>query len=126
MRHLRAVQVDLGEQGQGWHYASTSRRGGHPLGYCAEHPPHATEQEARVCYRLYQRAHVKIGGRNLSWTSCTARPYGEKCPHPARDAAWVEGDGYALAPLCSEHLSYTHALVALHLDDDKAGDSWES
>jgi hypothetical protein len=38
----------------GWHYTRRNDDRIHPIGYCADHAPHETEQEARVCYRNYE------------------------------------------------------------------------
>lgn len=119
MRHLTAHQLPEG----GWHYASTHRTGGYPLGYCAEHEPHATEDEARECYRRWQRDHVKLDdGGKWSWGNCHVKG----CDNPARNGVTIEGDGYALAFLCDEHHDREHALTALGLDGDRAGDAWIS
>lgn len=131
MRHHTAVHVEL-DEGSGWRYASTSRRGGHPLGYCADHF-HDTEHEARVCFRLWQRAHVEPHG-TWSWGNCMARgnfrelPEGanEKCKKPANNGWHINGDGYSLALLCEEHNHWDYAVVALYLDSDEAGDAWQS
>lgn len=118
MRHLTAIQLPEG----GWHYASASRRGGHPIGYCAEHEPHATEDEARACYRRWQRDHVTLDGGRWSWGGCDVK----ECDNPARNGVTIAGDGYALAILCDDHHDREHALSALGLDGDRAGDSWQS
>lgn len=119
--HTAAPKAD----GTGFHYVSLNKRhGGHPLGYCAEHAPHATEDEARACYRAWQRDHVRIDGATLrSWTDCH---HVTGCEEPTRSAATIEGDGYRVAPLCPEHMATEHAIPALGLADDLAGDSWES
>lgn len=114
MRHLTAVRI-----GSGWRYASLSRRGGYPLGDCADHL-HDTEAEARECYSAFLRAHVKLDGK-CSWNRCSVRG----CGNPANQTARVEGDGYRLAVLCPEHLTLEHAYEALHLNGP-AGDAWES
>lgn len=117
MRHLTAAQ--RGKDG-GWHYVSMSSRGGHPLGYCAEHEPHPTEAEARECYTAYQRDNVEPNGR-WSWGCCDV----EGCDNPARDGWHVSDDGYSLAVLCSEHNNRDQAIIALGLNRP-AGDAWQS
>lgn len=94
MRHLTAVQLPEG----GWHYASASRRGGYPLGYCAEHEPHSTEDEARECYRKWQRDHVKMDGGVWSWGGCDVRG----CDNPAPE--WRRDQGRLL---CARPFSVT-------------------
>lgn len=123
MRHHTAAQKGDG----GWHYVSMSRDGGHPLGYCAEHEPHATEAEARECYAQYRRDNVTLDGK-CGWTRCTYLPAGAdrySCDNPANQFASIKGDGYAMAPLCEEHLTIDHAIDALHLIG-AAGDAWQS
>ena len=127
MRHHTAVEVDLGERGKGWHYASLGKRGGGPIGACAEHAPHPTEAEARACYQACLRTRVRLDHR-VSWTSCHFQ-YGHdadipRCPNPTQGAASY-GE-YSLTPLCPEHLTLEHALTALGLDKAEAGDSWQS
>lgn len=118
MMHYTAHQLSEG----GWHYASVSRRGGHALGYCAEHGPHATEAEARQCFRRWQRDHLKMDNGTWSWGNCHV----QGCDNPARQGVGIEGDGYALAILCEDHHDREHALTALGLDEDQAHDSWVS
>jgi hypothetical protein len=125
VRHHTAVEVDLGEQGKGWHYASLSRRGGHPLGYCTDHAPHPTEAEARTCYQQYLRDHIRLDGGPTSWGNCVARlDDGTRCKNPANRYATC--GPYSHAHLCDEHLTREHAVIALGLDSDQAGESWES
>ena len=119
MRHHTAAPLT---DGSGWHYASVHRsRGGYPLGYCADHGPHPTADEARRCYRQWQRDHVGLDGK-CSWTSCDVKG----CEKPANSYARIDGDGYAMATLCEDHLTIRHALTALGLDGDLAGDAWQS
>lgn len=109
-------------EGGGWHYVSVGRDGGYLLGYCAEHEPHATEAEARECYRRWQCDNIVLGEGKWSWGSCEVRG----CDNPARNGARIKGDGYHLALLCDEHNDREHAVVALGLEDDRAGDAWVS
>ena len=113
MMYSRAAQL---ADGSGWHYVT----GGHPIGYCTEHAPHATEAEARECYARWQRDHVAKGGR-CSWTGCYVRG----CSNPAREGWHIEADAYSLAILCDEHDDREHAIEALGLNGP-AGDRWES
>lgn len=117
MRHHTAAQ----RGDEGWHYVSLSRSGGYPLGYCGEHEPHETEQEARECYARYRRDRVRLDVRLGDWTGCKA----PGCDKPTKGGADIEGDGFALAPLCDEHLTHEHAVAALGLDRP-AGDAWIS
>lgn len=116
MRHHTA---SARQDGTGWHYVSMGRQGGHPLGYCADHAPHSTEDEARECYGMWQRDHITLTGTLSSWSDCL------ECGAPTKQYASIEGDGYALAPLCAAHLDTRHAAVHLHITGP-AGDSWQS
>lgn len=119
MRHLTAAQKG---EGGGWHYVSLHRsRGGYPLGYCAEHEPHPTEEEARECYAQWQRDHVLLDGLWADWTGCQV---GE-CDAPTKKHARIVGDGFRSASLCDRHLDLDHAIGVLGLDSP-AGDSWVS
>lgn len=117
MRHLTAARK--GETG-GWHYVSMNRRGGHPLGYCADHAPHETEAEARECYGQYLRDNITLDG-TCSWSSCEVKG----CDNPARTFAGIKGDGYQMAVLCTDHLDHEHAVDTLQIAGP-AGDAWES
>jgi hypothetical protein len=118
MRHHTAAQK--GESG-GWHYVSLSRHGGHALGYCAEHEPHVTEQDARECYAKYQRDRVRLDGQWADWTGCEVTG----CDAPTKAHARIEGDGFHTASLCAEHLTREHAIDVLGLNGP-AGDAWVS
>jgi hypothetical protein len=127
MRHLTAAQKG---EGGGWHYVNRGREGGHPIGYCPEHEPHATEAEARECFAKYQRDHVRLDGNLSSWSDCmhgrTTDPKTTvRCPNPTKQYAYIEGEGYASFPACPEHLTLENAIIGLHLEGH-AGDSWQS
>lgn len=117
MRHHTAHQLPEG----GWHYASTHRRGGYPLGYCRDHEPHATEAEARECYSQWQRDHLVLNDGDWSWGNCEVKG----CKNPANKAARIEGDAYLAASLCPEHMTREHAIAALDIGGP-AGDAWQS
>jgi len=120
MNHHTAAQKG---DGGGWHYVSlSSRGGGYPLGYCAGHAPHETEAEARRCYQQWRRAHVRRDLTLANWGDCSI----DGCGEPTKTGARIEGDGYSAARLCTGHLDYDHAIIALGLEDEYAGDSWES
>lgn len=117
MNHLTAAQKG---EGGGWHYVSLNRRtGGYPLGYCAEHEPHPTEQEARECYGQWMRDHIVLDGRLSGWSDCRV------CKGPTKKYARVDGDGYRMATLCEAHLTQDDAVKQLHIEG-AAGDAWES
>lgn len=108
-------------EGGGWHYVSLSSRGGYPLGYCADHEPHATEAEARECYAQYQRDHIVLDAWKHNWCGCEV----DGCGNPTKSSAKIEGDAYRMAALCPEHMSIEHAVKALGIDGP-AGDAWIS
>ena len=120
MRHLTAAQKGAGG---GWHYVSMSRDGGHPLGYCCEHEPHATEEDARACYGQWLRDHVAEAG-TWSWGGCDVRGDDGNCPNPSRNG-WATPGQHHLVILCDEHNDKEHAIAAMHLDSP-AGDMWIS
>lgn len=117
MRHLTASRKG---EGGGWHYVNLGRSGGYPLGYCAQHEPHATERDARECYAQYQRDHVEL--RRDAWTNWSDC---RECGAPTKHSATIAGDGYAFESLCEEHLTVDLAIKHLGLSGP-AGDSWVS
>lgn len=59
------------EDGSGWHYIKLNKRSGtRPVGYCADHPPHATEAEARECYRQYELDNAREGKLSDQMLKC--------------------------------------------------------
>lgn len=118
MRHETAVEVTI-HGVTGWHYASLSRRGGHPLGYCAEHPPHATETEARECYARYQRDHgIRLNAGRAADEQCRC----EVCQEWTQDYA-TAGKGIAMHFLCPQHMTREHVIQLAGLNKP-AGDAW--
>ena len=127
MRHLTALQHTDG----GWHYVSASRRGGYPIGFCADHPPHPTEEEARACYTAYEVEKIQLGTQLGDWSGCAAlvdtEGEGEQvpCDRPTKTAAVVATPHGTLAALCAAHLTLEDAVKALGLTGP-AGDAWVS
>lgn len=80
----------------GWHFTSMNDGQIWPVGYCADHEPHATPEEARECFRKY----LLDGSRELTyadWTGC------EVCDTPTKKALSTRpplGNDHAL---CDEH-----------------------
>jgi hypothetical protein len=80
----------------GWHYTCMNDGAIWPVGYCAEHEPHATEREARECFGQY----LLDGEREETygdWTGCAV------CDKPTKRGMTTRpplGHGY---PLCDEH-----------------------
>ena len=120
MRHLTAVHLDAADDlPEGWHYASLGKRGGGPIGDCANHAPHATEEQARWCYTDYLRENIEKRPNASSWTTCRF----DGCGKPARNVA--QSGEWHYAVMCDEHFTDWDAVVALGLDCP-AGDSWQS
>jgi hypothetical protein len=118
MRHKTAAR--RGETG-GWHYVSLSRDGGHPIGYCRDHEPHTTEDEARECYGRYIREEetIRLDAKYAQWTGC------QVCGAATTSGAEYGDDGYGSVALCPEHLAVEHVIAVAKLDG-LAGDAWLS
>jgi hypothetical protein len=86
----------------GWHY--TRMRDGEvwPLGDCANHPPHATEDEARDCYTRYLLDHqVHLDGSwGDTWRHCRAEGCGKLTNRFGRVGVWGIANTW---PLCDAH-----------------------
>jgi len=55
----------------GWHYTSMNDGRVRPAGYCAGHAPHATENDARRCWRDYQlNEQLNLDGTIGHWNPC--------------------------------------------------------
>lgn len=121
MRTKTAVQL---ADGSGWHYAITGRTGGHPIGRCADHPPHPTEAEARECYGAYLREDtIRLDVAGFRWNSCDHQAGGTRCPNPTKSYATYGDDGYGHVALCPDHMTVENAIAAAQLDGP-AGDAW--
>jgi hypothetical protein len=106
----------------GFHYVRINRRTGtYPIGYCRDHAPHASREEARACYSHFRRDNLRLDVKLGDWAGCTA----PACDKPTKKAATVRYDSFSMAPLCDEHLTMECASTALGLDEP-AGDSWHS
>lgn len=88
----------------GWHFTSRNRRTGtHPIGYCRDHDPHATELEARECYTRYlMENRVRYDVTIDDYNPCQA----SGCETLTNKAAVV--DGWHLYRLCDEHNDRAH------------------
>lgn len=116
----RQLATAEGGEAGGWHYTTGNRRTGvHPIGYCAEHEPHATEQGARECYAQYLRDRIELRANAATWTRCMI----EGCDNPGRNIA--DSGEWHTAVLCDDHFTREDAVTALHLDGP-AGDSMHS
>lgn len=123
MLHKRAAQR---ADGTGWQYVLGKGNGGAPIGYCREHAPHASEDEARECYSQYVRDSVRLNAGSGGWTSCNARNENKRfCPNPAQAFATYGDDGYGLTWLCPEHMTHEQVVASAQLDGP-AGDAWVS
>jgi len=89
--------------GSGWHYTTRNDDRIHAIGYCwSDHKdkPHATEEEARRCYRDYElnerlRLDVAVG----HWNPCQV-PSGCGTLTNREAAIWPDGPSWLL---CDEH-----------------------
>jgi len=114
-------QIVDGPHAGRWHYTTANRRTGtHPIGYCADHDPHETEEDARWCYTRYLHDRLTIHKAASTWTDCDA----EGCDQPAHDIA--QTGPWRIAVLCPAHIDdHTTVLHTLRLDRP-AGDSMHS
>lgn len=108
-------------EGGGWHYTSFNRRiGTFPIGYCANHDePHATEDEARACYRDYElNERLRLDHTIGDYNPCQA-PSG--CETLTNRGASI--DGWFRWRLCDEHRTKE---ICAELYGPLAGDSMHS
>lgn len=105
----------------GWHYTSMNDGRIMPIGYCAtDHRdrPHATEDEARRCYRDYElNERLRLDGMISHW---------EKCAWPECETLTnrqVSIDGWPRWLLCDEHRTKE---CCAELYGELAGDSVHS
>ena len=104
----------------GWHYTQMNDGRVWPIGYCAQHALHATEDEARRCYRDYELGEMLDLDRTLgAYNPCEA-PQG--CETLTNRAADIRPMG-PLWRLCDEHRTKE---VAAALYGEMAGDSVHS
>lgn len=107
--------------GSGWHYTQMNDGRVWPIGYCADHrdTPHATEDEARRCYRDYQLNERLLLDATLGdYNPCEA-PSG--CETLTNRAVTI--DGWLRWRLCDEHRTKE---VCAGLYGELAGDSVHS
>lgn len=120
MNYDQPRQIADGPDSGKWHYTTANRRTGvHPIGRCADHEPHGTEQEARECYAAYLRDKVTLREHCTNWVGCSVKD----CDNPARNLA--ESGPWNSASLCDDHFTREDAIAALGLDRP-AGDSMHS
>lgn len=84
------------ENGSGWHYTCRNDDRIWPVGYCADHEPHATAEEANDCFRRYLLDEISEESYE-DWTGC------EVCDAPTKKGLTTRrphGTGHAL---CDEH-----------------------
>ena len=106
--------------GGGWHYTQMNDGRVWPIGYCADHrdTPHATEDEARRCYRDYQlNERLALDWTLGSWNPCE---YPE-CETLTNRAAFI--GGWQRWRLCDEHRTKE---CCAELYGEMAGDSMHS
>ena len=102
----------------GWHYTQMNDHQIWALGYCREHEPHETEDDARRCYRDYQlNERLLLDGTAGHWNPCEY-PECETLTNRA-----VSIDGWTKWPLCDEHRTKE---CCAELYGELAGDSVHS
>lgn len=98
----RQALLDDGTVG-GWHYTSLNRRTGcYAEGYCRDHEPHDTEQEARECYARWALDHAtydkRMTGQQLRCSVADCDTWTDRLGGPPGYSAF----GHDM-PLCDEH-----------------------
>jgi hypothetical protein len=81
----------------GWHYTVMRNGVVRPAGACADHPPHATEDEARDCFRAWLLEGARFDGTSSDWTGCKI------CDAPTKRYAETRPPLGNAFPLCDEH-----------------------
>ena len=83
----------------GWHYTSLNKRiGTFPIGYCQDHGPHETEDDARRCYRDYElNERLRLDGTLGDWNPCEYPECGTLTNRGASIGGWHRWR------LCDEH-----------------------
>ncbi len=104
---------------RGWHYTSMNDGRIHPIGYCAGHGPHTTEDAARRCYRDYElNERLQLDGTVGHWNPCEQDGCEVLTNRQARINPW--GPSWLL---CDEHRTKD---VCAGLYGELAGDSVHS
>lgn len=104
----------------GWHYTQMNDGQVWPVGYCSDHEPHKTEDDARRCYRDYElneRLMLDAGTWSNHW---------QKCDYPSCEALTnkpVMISGWHRWMLCDEHRTKE---CCAELYGEMAGDSVHS
>lgn len=103
----------------GWHYTTFNRRiGTFPVGYCRDHGPHETQDDARRCYRDYElNERLLLDGTLGSWNPCEFPGCETLTNRDARIGGWSRWR------LCDEHRTKE---VAAEMYGELAGDSVHS
>jgi hypothetical protein len=84
----------------GWHYTSMNDGRVHAIGYCANHDPHPTKDEAYDCYTRYKLDHdLRLDGQ---WQDTWHRCLIEGCETLTDRHAWFAPWGPTYN-LCDEH-----------------------
>lgn len=118
MRHEGPFRYDKNGP---WHYASVSRRGSHPIGYCTYDCTHATAEEAHEHYRQWVLDHlVEEAYRNTKYV-CAVKDCEE----------WTQfglgnPDGYGGEALCDKHRNREAFEANFYPPDSPVRESWGS
>lgn len=98
---MNYYQARQRKDGSGWHFTGFNKRprpDGEfwPIGYCAEHEPHSTREEAEECFSRYLLDGIQEESYG-DWTACKV------CDAPTKKGLTTRpphGDGF---PFCDEH-----------------------
>lgn len=82
--------------GSGWHYTCENDGQIWPVGYCRDHEPHPTAQEAKDCFRQYLLDDISDTTYG-DWTGC------EVCDEPTKKGLSTRGPLGQGFPLCDRH-----------------------
>ena len=86
------------KDGSGWHYTTRNDNQIWATGYCRDHPGHATEDDARRCYRDYELNEcLMLDGTLGSWNPCEYPGCETLTNRDGRIAGWSRWR------LCDEH-----------------------
>lgn len=82
--------------GSGFHYTVRNDDRIWAVGYCAEHPPHATAEGAQECFRRYLLDGMDVE-EYADWTACVV------CDTPTKKGLTARPPLGHGCPLCDEH-----------------------
>lgn len=90
MNYYQARELKKG----GWHFTCMNDNKVWPVGFCTEHEPHKTREEAEACYRLYLIDNANFKVKLTEVTRCSF------CRNLTRNAVDIDRH---IMPLCRNH-----------------------